>query len=135
MRVSEIVFLAGGALSSFSFGLVALRIKEAAAHAPLVSDALGMGICCRGSNFFLGVYFSLARFCHSNVQQTARAQDSALSFQGHWYMLSWCQIHLAWLSIFKMVPTFSPIHFFDCMNVVVRNTSDETSHKVDSAFQ
>ena len=52
MRVSEIVFLAGGALSSFSFGLVALRIKEAAARAPLVSDALGMGLCRRGSNFF-----------------------------------------------------------------------------------
>ena len=80
MRVSEIVFLAVGALFGLSFRLLALRIKEAAAHAPLVSDALGMGICCRGSNFFLGVYFSLAQFGHSNVQQTARAQDAALLF-------------------------------------------------------
>ena len=36
---------------------------------------------------------------------------------------------------FKMVPTFSPIHLFDCMKVVVRNTSDERTHEVDSAFQ
>ena len=112
MRVSEIVFPAVGALFGLPFGLVALQIKKAAAHAPLVSDTLGMGLCCRGSNFFLGVYFPLARFYHSNFQQMARAQDSALSFQGHWYMLSWCQVHLAWLSVFKNDSNFLPDTLF-----------------------
>ena len=52
MCVNEIVFLAVGALFGLSFRLLALRIKVAAAHASLVSDTLGIGLCCRGSNFF-----------------------------------------------------------------------------------
>ena len=63
MCVNEIVFLAVGALFGLSFRLLALRIKVAAAHASLVSDTLGIGLCCRGSNFFSwGLIFRLHDF-------------------------------------------------------------------------
>ena len=55
--------MAAGALFGLSFELVALRIKEAAAHAPLVSDTLGLGLCCRGSNVFSwGLLFACTRY-------------------------------------------------------------------------
>ena len=68
------------------------------------------------------------------VEQTELAQHLALLLQRHLHMLSWRHVHLAWLYV-AVVPFFFSRHVFAYTIVRLPNTSDETSRKVDNAFQ
>ena len=132
---NEIVFLVVGALFGFSFGLVALQIKEAAAHAPLVSDALGMGLWRRGSNFFpWGLLFActiLPFKCPTNGSRP-RLGFVVPRPLAHSQLVS---STLGLAVCCRGSNFFASRHRFVCTIVILPNTSDETFHKVDITFQ